>query len=78
MDNLYAAIGYGAMTAIRLYQAQENIKTLKMKILPAGCGISRKSSDIKLFGKQVVVKGVKTALLGIRCCNPVPVTIISL
>ncbi|HOP99673.1 MAG TPA: bifunctional (p)ppGpp synthetase/guanosine-3',5'-bis(diphosphate) 3'-pyrophosphohydrolase [Acetivibrio clariflavus] len=80
MDDLYAAIGYGAMTPNKIISRlkEEYRKTLKAEELAQQA--TEDASQQKLKHKRrsipengVIVKGIENCLVRIsRCCNPVP------
>lgn len=80
MDDLYAAIGYGAMTANKVISRlkEEHKKTLKAEDIAKQ--VAESISQQKLRHKRrsipengVVVKGIENCLVRLsRCCNPVP------
>ncbi|AEV69337.1 RelA/SpoT family protein [Acetivibrio clariflavus] len=80
MDDLYAAIGFGAMTPNKIISRlkEEYRKTLKAEELAQQ--VTEDASQQKLKHKRrtipengVIVKGIENCLVRIsRCCNPVP------
>lgn len=79
MDDLNAAIGYGAMTANKIISRlkEEYRKTLKVEDLALQTAetVSQKPNQNRksIPENGVVVKGIENCLVRIsRCCNPVP------
>ncbi len=80
IDDLYSAIGYGAVTANKVISRlkEEYRKTLKVEELAqqvAEAVVQQKSNQKKKSVPEngVVVKGIENCLVRIsRCCNPVP------
>jgi guanosine-3',5'-bis(diphosphate) 3'-pyrophosphohydrolase len=80
LDDLYAAVGYGAMTANKIISRlkEEYRKTLKAEDLAlqaAEAASAQKNNQKRKKTPEngVVVKGIENCLVRIsRCCNPVP------
>jgi len=79
LDDLYAAIGYGAITAHKIVTRlkEEYRKTVKAEELEQNTkdGTQQKSSKKERIGpiNGIIVKGIDNCLVRLsRCCNPVP------
>ena len=83
MDDVYAAIGYGGLTANKVISRlkEEYRKNVKPDELPEYMEETveqkRKTAAKCLPENGVIVKGINNCLIRIsRCCNPVPVMIL--
>ncbi|NLP14276.1 MAG: bifunctional (p)ppGpp synthetase/guanosine-3',5'-bis(diphosphate) 3'-pyrophosphohydrolase [Clostridium sp.] len=79
LDDIYAAIGYGAMTANRVISRlkEEYRKSIKLdeftEHMAEAIEQKKKTVTKNLPENGVIVKGIKNCLVRIsRCCNPVP------
>jgi len=78
IDDLYAAIGYGALTANKIISRlkEEYKKTLKPEEIEEMDASNQQKSDKKkktLPENGIIVKGIDNCLVRLsRCCNPVP------
>jgi guanosine-3',5'-bis(diphosphate) 3'-pyrophosphohydrolase len=79
LDDIYAAIGYGALTANKVISRlkEEYRKSVKLdeitEYVSEAVEQKKKTVSKSLPENGVIVKGIKNCLVRIsRCCNPVP------
>ena len=78
LDDIYAAIGYGALTANKVISRlkEEYRKSVKLDEITkyVSEAVEQKKKTVsKSLPEKVIVKGIKNCLVRIsRCCNPVP------
>lgn len=80
IDDLYAAVGYGAMTANKVISRMKEEYRKNVKVEDIALQTAETLSNQRLNTKRksipengVVVKGIENCLVRIsRCCNPVP------
>lgn len=80
LDDLYAAVGYGGLTANKAisylrerYRTEAKLEIPKLDALPEQEPEPAKPRRNKTSGNGVIVKGIENCLVRLsRCCTPVP------